>query len=217
MVLDVKTLTWAARNNIDTAKLKAAKLPIYGKWYFPEIPANVPLVNLETGERRTFSDHMVAGEVVWVAEADLRRARLGPYAEQADTAPEKEVDGSTVQPARKPPSPAEHGQEPLIAMSRRPFPDTEVRTEPATEAAQAEPEQPAESESPEGEVDFSSIHLPSPSIAPLVLAFGVSIALLGLATHVVILLVGLAWVVAGAIVWIRIGLLEAHAGHADHA
>ena len=41
MVLDAKALTWAAQNNIDTAKLKAAKIPIYGKWYFPEIPADV--------------------------------------------------------------------------------------------------------------------------------------------------------------------------------
>ena len=44
MVLDVKALTWAAQHNIDTAKLKAAKVPIYGKWYFPEIPpGSLPL------------------------------------------------------------------------------------------------------------------------------------------------------------------------------
>src|SRR5205807_5992639 len=63
MVLDVKALTWAAQHNIDTAKLKAAKVPIYGKWYFPEIPAGVALVNLATGERAVFPDRMVAGEV----------------------------------------------------------------------------------------------------------------------------------------------------------
>ena len=50
MVLDAKALTWAAKNDIDTAKLKKAKVPIYGKWYFPEIPPHVALVNLETGE-----------------------------------------------------------------------------------------------------------------------------------------------------------------------
>jgi hypothetical protein len=60
--------------------------------------------------------------------------------------------------------------------------------------------------------------MPSPSIAPLVLAFGISIALLGLATHVAILLVGLGWVAVGAIGWIRIGLLEAHGtAHGEHA
>ena len=227
MVLDVKALNWASRHNIDTAKLKAAKLPIYGKWYFPEIPAHVPLVNLETGERHTFSEPMLAGEVIWVTEADLHRARLGPFAEQDNKAPTKEVDGTAAPPTRKPPGPAKPDPEPFIAMSRRPFADTEGRAKgpdagtvedsPGMGAAQSAPEQPAESESPEGEVDFSSIHLPSPSIAPLVLAVGVSIALLGLATHVVILLVGLAWVVAGAVGWIRIGLLEAQAGHADHA
>ena len=49
MVLDAKALTWAARNDLDTAKLKKARVPIYGKWYFPEIPAGVPLVNHEGG------------------------------------------------------------------------------------------------------------------------------------------------------------------------
>src|SRR4051794_16875377 len=74
MVLDAKALAWAAEHNIDTAKLKAAKVPIYGKWYFPEIPAGVPLVNLQSGERRTFAERMLAGEVIWVAETDLERA-----------------------------------------------------------------------------------------------------------------------------------------------
>src|SRR5215207_2632709 len=78
MVLDAKALTWAASNNIDTAKLKAAKIPIYGKWYFPEIPAEVALVNLETGERQVFPERMLAGEVIYAPEADLRRASLLP-------------------------------------------------------------------------------------------------------------------------------------------
>ena len=66
MVLDAKALTWAAKNDIDTAKLKKAKIPIYGKWYFPEIPPNVALVNLETGEQESFPERMIAGEVIFV-------------------------------------------------------------------------------------------------------------------------------------------------------
>src|SRR6202165_5718257 len=78
MVLDAKALTWAAKNDIDTAKLKAAKVPIYGKWYFPEIPADIPLVNLETGEQQVFPELMVAGEVIYVPATDLLRAKLAP-------------------------------------------------------------------------------------------------------------------------------------------
>src|SRR5258708_29466336 len=78
MVLDAKALTWAAKNDIDTAKLKKAKVPIYGKWYFPEIPPGIPLVNLETGEQQVFPERMVAGEVIYVPATDLVRARLGP-------------------------------------------------------------------------------------------------------------------------------------------
>src|ERR687884_1082374 len=81
MVLDAKALAWAAQHNIDTAKLKAAKVPIYGKWYFPEIPAGVPLISLQTGERRTFDVRMLAGEVMWVAQADLEKAGLLPAEE----------------------------------------------------------------------------------------------------------------------------------------
>ena len=78
MVLDAKALTWAAKNEIDTAKLKAAKVPIYGKWYFPEIPADIPLVNVETGEQQVFRELMVAGEVIYVPAAELLRAKLAP-------------------------------------------------------------------------------------------------------------------------------------------
>src|SRR5438270_10753094 len=74
MVLDAKALTWAAKNDIDTAKLKAAKVPIYGQWYFPEIPAGIALVNLETGEQEVFPERMVAGEVIYVPATDLQRA-----------------------------------------------------------------------------------------------------------------------------------------------
>src|SRR3954470_2861829 len=78
MVLDAKALTWAAKHDIDTAKLKKAKVPIFGKWYFPEIPSDVPLVNLETGEQQVFPERMIAGEVIYVPAADLQRAGLAP-------------------------------------------------------------------------------------------------------------------------------------------
>src|SRR6202011_2384116 len=78
MVLDAKALTWAARNDIDTAKLKKGRVPIYGKWYFPEIPPGVALVNLETGEQEVFPERMVAGEVIYVPAADLSRVGLAP-------------------------------------------------------------------------------------------------------------------------------------------
>src|SRR5437588_2182106 len=78
MVLDAKALTWAAKNDIDTAKLKRARIPIYGKWYFPEIPPNVALINLETGEQESFPERMLAGEVIYVPAADLLRASLAP-------------------------------------------------------------------------------------------------------------------------------------------
>src|ERR1051326_7212799 len=78
MVLDAKALSWAAKNNIDTPKLKKARIPIYGKWYFPEIPPNVPVVNLETGEQEIFAQRMVAGEVIFVPAAELVQAGLAP-------------------------------------------------------------------------------------------------------------------------------------------
>src|SRR5437763_14505727 len=87
MVLDAKALTWAAKNDIDTAKLKKAKVPIYGKWYFPEIPPNVPLVNLETGEQEVFPERMVAGEVIYVPSADLIVAGLAPAGFTVTTPP----------------------------------------------------------------------------------------------------------------------------------
>src|SRR5260221_3493505 len=78
MVLDAKALTWAAKNDIDTAKLKKAKIPIYGRWYFPEIPPGLRMVNLETGEQQVFPERMVAGEVIYVPAADLQRVGLAP-------------------------------------------------------------------------------------------------------------------------------------------
>lgn len=78
MVLDAKAMGWAGRHSIDTAKLKAARVPVYGKWYYPEIPAGVRVVNLHTGEVATFSEPMAAGEILFAPEEDLRRAGLYP-------------------------------------------------------------------------------------------------------------------------------------------
>jgi hypothetical protein len=79
MVLDSKQMDWASREGLDTAALKRAKVPIFGKWYFPDLPANEPLVNLSTGETETFPPGYRAGAVLYVKEADLKRAGLGPY------------------------------------------------------------------------------------------------------------------------------------------
>src|SRR4030081_586823 len=116
MVLDAKALTWAAKNDIDTAKLKKAKVPIYGKWYFPEIPAGIALVNLENGEQQVFPERMVAGEVIYVPAADLIRAGLVPEGFAVSPVPSMEapaaasVGGPLVAVA----------PEPLLAMARPP-------------------------------------------------------------------------------------------------
>jgi hypothetical protein len=86
MVLDVKFMEWASANGLDTAKLKAAKIPVFGKWYFPEIPAGIPLVNLKTGEARTFSQAMLAGETLWAPEAALRQGGFWPAPSKERTA-----------------------------------------------------------------------------------------------------------------------------------
>ena len=95
MVLDVKFMEWAASRSLDTAKLKAAKVRIFGKWYFPHIPPGVPVVNLRTGEVRTFSQPMLAGETLWAPEPELRRAGLWP--------PPEAPDSPTLPPTARPP------------------------------------------------------------------------------------------------------------------
>src|SRR5437588_1224812 len=162
MVLDAKALTWAAKNDIDTAKLKKARIPIYGKWYFPEIPPGVPLVNLETGEQQVFPERMVAGEVIYVPAADLLRAKLGPegFAVMELAAPAGLPSRAlrTVAP------------EPLLAMARP------VGLAPSTAMVAANGQQALVDEDA---ADLVGIHLPSPSIAPLVLGVGFCILLLG--------------------------------------
>ena len=198
MVLDAKALTWAAQHDIDTAKLKKAKVPIYGKWYFPEIPADVPLVNLETGEQEIFKERMVAGEVIYVPAAELQRAGLTP----AEFTLVPAVGTPTATRALRTIAP-----EPLLAMARPPGFDDGAT---ALESVDAQHTLLAGEEA-----DVASIHLPRASIAPFVLGVGFCIAMLGLVSNVIILLVGLAWMLAGAVGWVRIGLLELRSHHAS--
>jgi hypothetical protein len=196
MVLDAKALTWAAKNDIDTAKLKKAKIPIYGKWYFPEIPPGLPLVNLETGEQQVFPERMVAGEVIYVPAADLQRVGLAPAGFAIMDVSEGVGPTSRALRAIAP--------EPLLAMAR-PVGLPRSTAIVAVDGEHALVEEDA--------ADLAGIHMPSPSIAPLVLGVGFCILLLGAITSPVILIVGALWMLAGAIGWIRIGLLEERAGH----
>jgi len=202
MVLDAKALTWAAKNNIDTAKLKAAKVPIYGKWYFPEIPPGVALLNLESGAQEVFPERMIAGEVIYVSAAELVRARLAPEGFSvmpvASAAEVATSALSTVAP------------EPLLAMARPPG----LQLGPELDLVPVESQQPLVAQDAAA---LAGIHMPSPSIAPFVFAIGFCLVLLGVISNLIILAVGLAWILTGAIVWIRIGLLEARAAavHVD--
>src|SRR4051812_39065896 len=87
MVLDSKQMDWASREGLDTPALKRAKVPFFGKWYFPDLPANEPLLNLSTGEVETFPAGYRAGAVLYVKEADLKRAGIGPYKAVAAPSP----------------------------------------------------------------------------------------------------------------------------------
>jgi hypothetical protein len=199
MVLDAKALTWAAKQEIDTAKLKKAKVPIYGKWYFPEIPPNVALINLETGEQQVFPERMIAGEVIFVPAAELQRAGLLPadFGGVDVGAPPIPAEPTTRAIRAVPP-------EPLIAMARPP----DLPRETAMLAVDADQALVAEEEP-----DLSGIHIPRASVAPFVLGIGFCLVLLGLITNVIILIAGLLWMVVGAIVWVRIGILEHRAAH----
>jgi hypothetical protein len=201
MVLDAKALTWAAKNDLDTAKLKKARVPIYGKWYFPEIPAGVALVNLETGEQQIFPERMIAGEVIYVPADDLIRTGLAPEGFSIVAVPSRppveSAGGSLVAIA----------PEPLLAMARPPGLAFGTRMELVpVEAQQTLVAQDA--------ADLAGIHMPSASIAPFTLGVGFCILLLGLITSPIIFVVGLVWMLAGSVAWIRVGLLEARAAAA---
>jgi len=89
--------------------------------------------------------------------------------------------------------------EPLVAMARPPGLPNEVaivETDPDAELATEFPP------------ELEGIHMPRASIAPFVLGLGFCLAFVGLITNPIILVTGLLWMLAGAIVWIRIGLLE---------
>jgi hypothetical protein len=201
MVLDAKALTWAAKHDIDTAKLKKAKVPIYGKWYFPEIPANVALVNLETGEQESFRERMIAGEVMFVPAAELVRAGLAP----ADFTP-MDLPGPVVLVEPETRALRTVAPEPLFAMARPPGLPHEiavVETDPDADLAADYPD------------ELDGIHMPMASISPFVLALGFCLAFAGLIINPIIVVVGLLWMLAGAVAWIRIGLLEYRAAHGD--
>ena len=98
--------------------------------------------------------------------------------------------------------------EPLVAMARPPG------LSPMTTFHELDGDQ-SESVVTELPPELAGIHTPSPSIAPFVFGIGFCLAFLGVITNPIILIVGLLWMFAGAIVWIRIGLLESRAA-ADH-
>jgi heme/copper-type cytochrome/quinol oxidase subunit 4 len=130
MVLDSKQMDWASREGLDTAALKRAKVPIFGKWYFPDLPANEPLLNLSTGEIETFPAGYRAGAVLYVKDADLKRAGIGPYKAAAAPAPAAPAPAPAAAavavaaapatparpaPARPAPAPAAHAPAPAVA------------------------------------------------------------------------------------------------------
>jgi cytochrome c oxidase subunit 4 len=138
MVLDSKQMEWASRQGLETAALKKAKVPIFGKWYFPDLPANVPLVNLSTGEVETFPAGFRAGAVLYVKEEDLKRAGIGPY--KAAPAPT---------PAAPPTEAAVAVAEPVaVAAVATPAPPAATPATPAQATAAAERPAPAPTLSP---------------------------------------------------------------------
>jgi hypothetical protein len=114
MVLDVKFMDWAGSQGLDTAKLRTAKIAVYGKWYFPTIPAGRPLVNLRTGEVQVFSQEMQAGETLWAAQDDLTRAKFWPPRSAEEIAAEKAQakPAATARPAPAAPKPPSQPPEP---------------------------------------------------------------------------------------------------------
>jgi hypothetical protein len=158
------------------------------------------VVNLETGERVVFPERMLAGEVVYAPVAELRQANLLPAAFPADEPLAEPALGA-------PGSQALHviAPDPLLAIARPP--GVQLPTTAIVPAA-------AQVALPDESAEVSGIHMPLGSIAPFVMGVGFCIVFLGIITNVAFLIVGLIWMLAGAIGWIRIGLMEA--AHAPH-
>ncbi|MFN8523234.1 MAG: cytochrome C oxidase subunit IV family protein [Chloroflexota bacterium] len=124
MVLDSKAMEWGSQHGLDTAALKKANVPIYGKWYFPDLPAGVPLVNLQTGEVERFAPGFKAGAVLYAKEDDLRRAGVGPYA--AGGARASVIAGApagAAQPAAS--APARHAEPEHVAEAAHAAPEAD--------------------------------------------------------------------------------------------
>jgi cytochrome c oxidase subunit 4 len=138
MVLDSKHMEWASRQGLETAALKKAKVPIFGKWYFPDLPANVPLVNLSTGEVETFPAGFRAGAVLYVKEEDLKRAGIGPYkaapVPAAPPAPAAEPVAAAPAAVAVAATPAQ-----AVAAAAPPAPAPSLHHTPAPAAAHAAP------------------------------------------------------------------------------
>ncbi len=127
MVLDSKQMEWASQQGLDTATLKKAKVPIFGKWYFPDLPANAPMVNFSTGQTEKFPVGYRAGAVLYVKDEDLRRAGIGPYKGMAAPAPSLAAEVAApaavavaAAPAR--PAPAPRAAAPAPAVHYAPAP-----------------------------------------------------------------------------------------------
>jgi cytochrome c oxidase subunit 4 len=134
MVLDSKQMDWASREGLDTAALKRAKVPIFGKWYFPDLPANEPLINLSTGQTETFPSGYRAGAVLYVKEADLKRAGIGPYKAAAAPAP---APAPAAVPAKEPAAVAVAAAPAAAPARPAPAPAPAVHAAPAAHAAPA--------------------------------------------------------------------------------
>jgi hypothetical protein len=139
---------------------------------------------------------MVAGEVIYVPAADLQRVGLAPQGFAV-----MDVSASLGRPSQALRTVA---PEPLLAMARP------VGLPRSTAIVRVDGQQALVEEDA---AELAGIHMPSPSIAPLVLGVGFCILVLGAITSPVILVVGALWMLAGAIGWIRIGLLEGRAAH----
>lgn len=126
MVLDSRQMDWGGRQGLDSATLKRAKVPIYGKWYFPDLPANEPLVNLSTGEIETFPPGYRAGAVLYVKEADLKRAGLGPYKASAPAPAAAPAAAPVAEPAA-----AAVATAPAATVSAAPVAEAPVQPVPA--------------------------------------------------------------------------------------